>query len=62
MNSILLIDWNLTPLMTESCIYKDFFNSKPILVLRQTDDFAVASTDDKTAKEFITAIQNVNWY
>ena len=57
-NSILLNDLNLTPLTTEPCIYKGSFLSKPILVLRQTDDFAVASTDETIAKAFIAAINS----
>ena len=55
-NGILVNDFNLRPTTHEPCLYSGQFNGENILFLRQTDDFAVACTDEKVATDLIDSI------
>lgn len=48
----------MKPTQTEPCLYTATYKSKKVLVLRQTDNFAVACEDEGTAKDLIAAINS----
>ena len=57
-DNILQTKFHLKPTSHENCLYIGKYKGKEILFLRQVDDFAVASEDDKLNSELINAIDS----
>ena len=57
-NGILVNDFNLTPSTHEPCLYSGMFEGAKILFLRQTDDFAIARSNESVARNLINDVNS----
>ena len=54
----ILAKYDITPCTHEPCMYKGTLDNNTIYLLRQTDDFLVASSSEETSKKLITLVRS----
>ena len=61
-DSVLIKDMGFTSTVHDRCIYCKVINGKPVLLLRQVDDFMMACSEEAIAKKLTHTIGKKIWF